>query len=181
MNAAENPFRLQRTGALPFVGAQWPELWANLDAQNGRGAIVGPHGSGKTTLLGEVAQQLEARGMRVTRLFFNDRNRALPPDFDANSFEANDALLVDGPEHLRAWERWQLRRARSGAFVVTAHRKLWLPTWIQTSTSPDLLRELCARLDAEIMADDAARLWARHQGDVRAALWELYDRAARTQ
>ena len=181
MNAATNPFRSAQTGALAFVGANWPAWWAKLDAQNGRGAIVGPHGSGKTTLLNEAARDLEARGWRVTRLFFNDRKRELPREFRPNSFGVNDALIVDGPEHLRVWARWQLRGARPGVFVATAHREMWLPTWIETSTSPELLIELCARLNYQLAADEAAQGWARHGGDVRAALWELYDAMARRE
>ena len=181
MNAARNPFRSAQTGALTFVGANWPAWWAKLEAQGGRGAIVGPHGSGKTTLLNEAARELEARGWRVTRLFFNDCKRELPRDFRAEGFGLDDALVVDGPEHLRVWQQWRLRRARPGVFVATAHREMWLPTWIETSTSPKLLIELCARLGYELAADEAAQLWARHRGDVRAALWELYDEMARRE
>jgi hypothetical protein len=92
-------------------------------------------------------------------------------------------IVIDGYEQLSLWRRLRLnrrcRRQRRG-LLVTAHRPLLgLPLLYRTSTTPEtawrvvhyLLREEPSLLAP---AEVAARL-ARHGGDVRELLFELYD------
>ena len=176
MKARENPFRAEKVISLEFEpqGTSMNELWQKLEAMNWRGALVGPCGTGKTTLLETVQSRLEAEGRTVTLLTFNTRQRQLVLPVDSDS----SALLVDGVEQLSRFDCWKLAKfgCRFKIFIVTSHRPTFLPTWLQTQTSPRLLQELCAHLNAEITLEDATKLWEKHGGNLRFALGELYDK-----
>lgn len=58
----------------------------------------------------------------------------------------------------------------------TLHARGWLPTLATLTTSPALLAELVRELTGETMSCEA--LYHQHRGNLRAALRELYDRAA---
>ncbi len=181
MKARDNPFSTDRVLKIRFrpQDTAWPALLARLEALNFRAAIVGPEGSGKTTLLEDLKPVLEARGLEVHFLFFNRQNRRLL-SFKDTVFGPGDAILCDGAEQLsrRDWRRLKSLALGAGAFVITSHRAGLLPAWIETSTSPALLREIAAQL-GEILGEEAAGdLWARHEGNLRHALRELYDRRA---
>ena len=95
-------------------------------------------------------------------------------------------ILLDGYEQLSPLMRLQLmhrlRRAPATAgLIATSHRGTLLPTLLHTSTTPALLSSLIGQL----AGDDAPRwiagndqLLRRHRGNVREALFELYDRWA---
>lgn len=163
--------------------AGWSALRARLADQRGRGAIVGPHGSGKTTLLEDLGARLAGEGFRLHWIRLDDEHRAVPPGFfreHASALGARDAVLVDGAEQLgvRAWWVLCLRVRRAGVFVATTHRGGRLPTVYRCATSSELLRQLVAELGETISPTEAAALHARHRGNIREALRELYDRAA---
>jgi hypothetical protein len=183
----DNPFRMQRTQALPFEpqGVTWEELWQRLVASDFRGAIVGPHGSGKTTLLEQIAPRLEAIGRRPVLLFRNEDGGGAPPAAWGRplaSLRKGDVLLVDGFGHLRVLWRHGLRALSSGrgvGLVVTSHRRrLGLPTLLRTQTSPALLMRLTVRLGAAVSEAEASDLYRRHGGNLREAFRALYDRVA---
>jgi hypothetical protein len=48
-------------------------------------------------------------------------------------------------------------------------------------TTPELLRDITRSLGARITAPDSAALFARHDGNLRDAIRELYDRASYQQ
>ena len=180
MKPRQNPFRADVVTALPFVfaGRDFESLWRKLHNQNGRGAIVGPCGSGKTTFLDAFERELERREFAVLRLEFRSESRRLPRDWNRRFCAPKPAaLLVDGYEQLGAFDAWKLcRAARSfSVFVATSHRNLPLPLWFETTTSPQLLEQLCHDLGAPILGAQAEALWHKHGGNVRLALRELYD------
>lgn len=163
--------------------AGWSALRARLAVQDGRGAIVGAHGSGKTTLIEDLGARLVADGLRVHWIRLNDEHRAVQPELcreHAATLGPRDAVLVDGAEQLgvRAWWVLCLRVRRAGVFVATTHRGGRLPTVYRCATSVDLLRQLVAELGESISVAEAAALHARHRGNIREALRELYDVAA---
>jgi hypothetical protein len=167
MQARDNPFRSERIETLRyrFEGDSWEGLLARLAALGYRAAIVGPHGSGKTTLLEELEARLKAAG-------FNTR-RTLPRRPDPG-----DILLLDSAGLLspHKWFRIRRRATRAHGLVITDHRSGRLPTLIRCGTSPALLRELVSELGP--VPHDLDALHAKHCGDVRRVLRELYDRCA---
>lgn len=195
MRAADNPFRVQCIDHLPLHprGWDWPELLRRLREAEYRGAIVGPHGSGKTTLLGELTPRLEAEGLQVRGLRLHDGMRRLPSEVEhawLAELDTRTLLVLDGAEQLGRLAWWRLRqRSRSaGGLLITTHRPGRLPTLLTTSTSPELLASLIDDLlrplappqaaNLRLRLPDAAQLYARHDGNLRLALRELYDHCA---
>lgn len=187
--APANPFRSGRTrpGAIPFLfpaGTSAAELVAKLRATNWLGAIVGPHGSGKTTLLRSLEPHLRSAGRDVLLIELHDRQRRLPASFDFANVCSNTIVIVDGYEQLSWLSRIALygrcRRAGCG-LLVTAHRPVILPTLFSTSTNPELTRAVVRALLPEDLAhyritdEDVDRAYALHSGNIREALFGLYD------
>jgi hypothetical protein len=163
----------------------WDSLFARLEALGHRGAIVGLHGRGKTTLLEDLAGKLRSRGLRVRSIRIPGGARELSPDQDRALAElaAGELLALDSAGALssRAWRRVR-RAARSGAgLVVTSHRPERLPTLVELRTTPGLLADIVGELAGRELAarlPSAGELFARHAGNLRAALRELYDYCA---
>lgn len=192
MRARDNPFATERVLQLryQFPGDQaeaWRTLMDRLDGLQYRAALVGWHGSGKTTLLEDLGVRLREQGFRTHGIFLNAQDRSYPAHVArlGESFGDRDIILFDGCEQLGLldwWRfRWQTRRARG--LIVTMHRAGRLPVLWHCSTNPDLLRELVGcLLDTASIADMALiqRLYSSHAGNLREALRELYDMAARS-
>lgn len=204
LRPADNPFRSARIEALAFRDPHEPdapdgsdvvervlERWRRLGR---RGVLVGPKGHGKTTLLEQLERRLEATGREIRRL----RLRVDAPSLDraarrrlTEGLDENVVLSIDGLELLRPWTFWRLRRAwrRAGGVLATAHRRSLLPFRLPTlhehRTTPDLLRSLVRELLATDDGPDGAAwrsverrlegLFARHRGNLRECLRELYD------
>ncbi|HTL31012.1 MAG TPA: hypothetical protein VL282_17410 [Tepidisphaeraceae bacterium] len=181
MKARENPFRAQRVLTIRYEpqGWTWPDLMRRLATMNYRGAIVGPEGSGKTTLLEDLAPHLHERGLTPKYLRLDREHTS----FDAATLNAffsgltdRDVICFDGCEQLseRKWREFQKRAERAAGLIVTMHEAGRLPTITECSTSPKLLAEIIERLSPEYPVDVLA-LHARHRGNIRDALRELYD------
>jgi hypothetical protein len=180
--ARDNPFAAQRVLAYRYQpqGWAWDELMARLGAMQYRGAIVGPEGSGKTTLLEDLQQRLADAGLPAVSLQLRDEKRRL----DAHDWRrlagaraAGAVVMLDGAEQL-SFVRWRhfLHRVRHcRGLIVTLHRPGRLPTLVRTTTSPELLRTIAAALDPGATHLGLEDLFARHAGNVREALRELYD------
>lgn len=184
--ARDNPFAVHRVLRERYRLDEhgWTALITALRRQGGRGLIVGPHGSGKTTLLEDLAARLAERGWRIRWARLHRESPQLTSatmDFDPSVVGPDDFVLLDGAELLRAatwWRfRWQTRRA--GGLVITAHATGRLPTLWRCETSAALLQQIVASLGTSLSVVDAARLHRRHAGNIRDALRELYDQAAR--
>lgn len=183
MRARDNPFAVDHLHALRFQGHDPRAIWER--ARGGRGALVGAEGSGKTTLLLEIADHVRALGLNAIWIQLRRDARALTPEHrDAlSSITARDVVFVDGADLLPLLDRWWLaRRVRPAAGLLgTLHAPGWLPTRAQLSTSPALLDDLVCELTGQpltALAIDRDALFAQHRGNLRAALFDLYDRVA---
>ncbi len=192
MKARENPFGADRVVAVPYIltGESWPGLIARLARLGYRAAIVGPCGSGKTTLLEELRTALHAQGFLVKALRL-DRSR---PMFDSEGLARfyrllapSDIVLLDGAEQMerRAWLDFSRRTACAAGLIVTTHHAGLLPTLVECRPTAPLLDDVMTRLLDRLPPDQfpalrrhlpsAQELCRRHNGNLRAALRELYD------
>jgi hypothetical protein len=186
-----NPFatRFTRPGAVPPLDRDGRPLdIATLVGRLqslGSAAVVGPHGHGKTTLLVALAEALAAAGQAV-RLVRARGWADLPATLAAiGGPPAGTWICVAGWESLGPG-RWLLQRAArllSRRLLVTSHGAAGLPVLHACETSGDLLAAIVARLPDRgdrIGTADVTAAFARHGGDLRASLFDLYDRYERT-
>jgi len=185
MRARDNPFAVHRVLAIRYrlSGVTWEELLARLADLRFRAALVGPHGHGKTTLLEDLGERLGGHGFRVRPATLHEGDRRLGPQRDSALFRdphPRDLLLVDGAEQLDRLAWWDLRRRSRAAagLIVTSHRPGLLPTLHECRTTPELFEAIARELGGEEALQAATGLFARHQGNLRDALRELYDRYA---
>jgi hypothetical protein len=181
--ARDNPFAVQRVLEIRYrlpAGLTWEDLLDRLAALRWRAAIVGPHGHGKTTLLEDLAPRIADRGFRVWTVSLREAHPRLDRAEQEliRSLGPEDVLLLDGAEQLGwlSWKAVRLRTRQAGGLVITSHRPGLLPTLCECETSPELLASIVGELvgaDVEI-----GELHARHGGNIRDALRELYDRWA---
>jgi hypothetical protein len=193
VKARDNPFRVARV--LSAIRYEVPEVSADhgndargavsllprLEALRYRAAIVGPHGSGKTTLLEDLEDVLARRGFRIMHVRLDADDPRLPREWrsSARLLDAGDIVCLDGAEQLGpiAWLRFRWRARHASGLIVTTHKHGRLATLIECTTSVGLLHRIIERLapDAPATAPSAAELFARHRGNLRDALRELYD------
>lgn len=186
MKARDNPFSTDRVLRVRYRlrDTTWPELLLRLEALNHRAAIVGPEGAGKTTLLEDLEPHLVARGFRVKHLRLDDLQPAFDRAFLArfcDELSDRDVILFDGAEQLGflAWQMFQRRTRAAGGLIITCHRSGVLPTLIRCRTDAQLLSDLIDTLRGDLpLACDRDALFARHNGNIRCALRELYDQCA---
>jgi nicotinamide riboside kinase len=192
---APNPFAVSaiRPGAIPFIfreGTEAVDLIDALEDEHGwRGQIIGPHGSGKSTLLAALKPELEADGRRVLLYTLRDGQHSIPDGLRTAPADRQPTILViDGYEQLRPFSRWCLRlvcRLRGWALLVTAHRDMGLPTLWETRVTAELaeniLRHLLSDKAREISRAQIEGALARHQDNLRAVLFELYDEFERNR
>ncbi|MCE5268958.1 MAG: hypothetical protein LLG00_13855 [Planctomycetaceae bacterium] len=184
----ENPFCTGRTrpGALPFLFPGDDDagtLVRRLRQSRWEGEIIGPHGTGKSTLLASLLPELERAGQRPLSLELHDGERWLPLDPDRrHRLHPFTILVIDGYEQLRRLTRWRLRRLchrRGWGLLVTAHVSVGLPAVFQTSTTPALTRRIVDMLlpgmPRPFTDEELVLCFARHRGDVREMLFDLYD------
>jgi len=192
MRARDNPFRTDRVLTIRYrpQGTTWDGLMARLAALGYRAAVVGPHGSGKTTLLEDLAPRLAARGLGAKWLRLSLARRAFPRGFLRQFLAAlreRDVILFDGADLMGslAWRRFERRSRRAAGLVATSHRRTLLPTLAECSTTPELLEAIARSLLGDVappsLGDTARSLFARHDGNLRDALRELYDLCARAE
>ena len=91
-------------------------------------------------------------------------------------------MVVDGYEQLSWWSRGRLKRCcrrRGLGLLVTAHQSVGLPQVAQTAPSLALAEQIVAQLTADRAAplDPVLihRCYARHNGNLREMLFDLYD------
>jgi len=156
--------------------ATWPAILHRLESLRYRAAVVGPHGSGKTTFMEELAARLLQTGRQPCLLRINEDNRRYTlPDVTPRTI-----ILFDGADHL-PWLQWRKLKSRTqnaAGLIITSHRHDMLPTLLETTTTPDLLRDLVSELSSDVSPDLIDDLFNRHRGNLRDALFNLYDRFA---
>ena len=202
---ASNPFstRFVRPGAIPYlfpVSDSIEQLADRLTERRGRAAILGPHGSGKSTLLATLLPQLAARGWNPHQIALHDGLHWMPrgwtstlsasaqlsPGSAPQPRQPRPLLVIDGYEQLNWLSRALVRircRVSGWGMLVTAHGPVSLPTIFETQTSSEVTLAICARLAPDVgvlTARDCDEAWAASRGNVREALFDLYDRYERT-
>lgn len=185
MKARDNPFAVERVGAIRYrpLHTTFDRLLARLHELNYRAALVGPEGSGKTTLLEDLQEILQEKGIRTNLVFVNDAALFDSPACRRLLAELtrDQIVLLDGADLIRRSDWSLLKRhtiTHAYGLVITSHQRGLLPTLIECSTSPALLREIVAELQPQghtIPADFLDSLYDRHAGNLRACLRELYD------
>lgn len=185
MRARDNPLTVQRVRALRYRlrGTTLVQLRQRLAKLGYRAAIVGPHGHGKTTLMEDLAADLRRDGWEIRGLRLQAGARRLPREEQRDLFAGagrSTLLFIDGVDELAPLARWRLLRdsRRAAGLLVASHHAGPLPTLWRCETSAALLRDLLAELGvdpAALPGRPADELFARHRGDLRAALRELYD------
>jgi hypothetical protein len=188
MNARHNPFRTDRILQVRYrlSGEEKLDLLERLRRLGYRGAIVGPKGSGKTTLLEDLEPDLVARGFRARCLRLDATTQRFPRAFLKEFFArltANHVILLDGAEQMNwlEWRRFKRNSNRAGGLVITCHNPGMLPTVKNCSTSPELLGEIIRELvDGASFhgLNQTEDLHRKHNGNLREALREMYDRYA---
>ena len=174
---------MQRTDALRYRLAGGLEALADrFDALGRRASVVGPHGAGKTTLLEALAPRLAARGLapRPLRLHRGERRLGAAGERWLAAAAPGVVLMLDGADELglAAWPRVLARSRRAGGLLIATHRRGLLPVLHRCRPGHALLGELMGELDAGCGCRLPApgELFARHRGNRRLALRELYDR-----
>lgn len=190
--SGSNPFatRFTRPGQLPPFDAagrriDLDALLARADRMR-RAVIVGPHGSGKSTLLAHVVARLRERGDAVHAV----RLRSIR-DLPGLAL----AIASAGPRATVAVDSWERLGTAGGAIVraaawcrgcrciATSHEAAGLPVLADCRPTPAVLESIVAHLpDAGawygpiIAKQDLRDAFERHGGDIREALFDLYDR-----
>jgi len=169
-------------GHLVDVGA----MLDRLEELGGSAAIVGPHGSGKSTLLLHLAAAIERRGGRTTWIRVRSGTDVRPLWRAIRRAVPRETLCIDSWECLPRPCRGILRLAagvRGCRLLVTAHHPIGLPVLTARNPSRRLLRSIVDSLlvpapchAALIQPADIDAAFARHGGNLRESLYELYDR-----
>lgn len=184
-----NPFatRYTQPGCVPPLAPDGrpldlAALLSHLRANAGRGAIIGPHGSGKTNLLVHLAQALADRTGSLGPLRARSGRDAVGILCSILTAPAGVVVCIDSWEQLGPAGRLAVRAAaawRRCGLLVTSHEPTALPTLVECRTSPAVLTAIVAMLpDAggSITKADVDDAFARHVGNLRDAVADLYDR-----
>jgi hypothetical protein len=173
--------------ALPFqpLDTSWQDIMSRLGALDYRASIVGPHGAGKTTLLDQLEPRLAGRGFDIKHLRLDTTTTSFPRRFMREFFadlKSNSMILFDGADQMspRAWQRFLPRTEPCAGIIVTSHVTGMLPALVECRTTAGLLFDLARELQHDIPRKLTDRLFAKHKGNIRFALRELYDLASRT-
>jgi energy-coupling factor transporter ATP-binding protein EcfA2 len=189
-----NPFatRYTRPGQLAPLDEQGRAFdpaaaLAALEAAGGCGAFIGPHGSGKSTRLHACAAAAAARGERVCRLRLRRRVDTVYAAWRISTCSPSGLVCVDSLEQAGRGGLAVLRRlarVRGVRLLGTCHRSMGLPVIAVCSTSLPLLERLVEQLaghESGVTAADVAEAFRASNGNLREALFLLYDRVEAAQ
>ncbi|MFM7206181.1 MAG: hypothetical protein ACKO4T_05880 [Planctomycetaceae bacterium] len=186
-----NPFatRFTRPGVLPPLDRHGnPIDTARLVRSLQPGAVVvleGPHGHGKSNLLAALLAAAQAGGRETLLVRMRTGLDAWKAVAAALTAPRRACLGCDG------WERCPpgttaiirgIAAVRRLSVIVTAHGPLGLPVLARCGTSARLLAALVARLPGHgdlIDGHDIDDAFTKHAGNLREALYDLYDRFER--
>mgnify|MGYP002785805613 CR=1 FL=1 len=182
-----NPFATRHTqpGMLPPLHATGQPLDVRrlLAAirEHGAASIEGPHGTGKSTLLAALTRVARDEGTHVEAVRLRTGRDAFAGVRAILGAEPGGIVCLDGWEMLGVftWVARQVAWWRRVGLVVTAHRSAGFRFVIRTSATLPLLAAIVDRLPDHgglIVETDLKESLARHPGNVREALLDLYDR-----
>jgi hypothetical protein len=189
---APNPFVSRRVqpGAIPywFAGGEClTQLVERLRVARWRGQIIGLHGTGKSTLLETLVPELRRAGWEAARITLHDGQRFLPSAAIGHLRQVERGnqpciVIVDGYEQLcrpsRWWLAWRCWR-RAHGLLVTAHEDVGFPDIHCTHLTMETARHVLAHLTKEraspVTEHDLAFRLAARNGNLREALFDLYD------
>jgi hypothetical protein len=185
MKARDNPFAVERIQTIRYrpLHTTFDQMLSRLRELNYRTAIIGPEGSGKTTLLEDLQPLLERKGLRTRLVFVNDTSGFDSPACRRllSELTQDTLLMLDGADLIRRWDWSLLKRhtiTHAYGLVITSHRRGLLPTLIECSTTPTLLKDIINDLLPQghtVPTELLDSLYLRHQGNLRTCLRELYD------
>jgi hypothetical protein len=191
-DVASNPFatRFTRPGALVPLDAAGlpldvPALFGRALALGPLVTLEGPHGSGKSTLLVALVSHAAMRGRPTAHLRATAPSDAWRVVTSLGRVPCGALVGLDGGERLPTGAFVVIRalaRIRGLVVVATTHRPVGLPLLARCRTTPALLAAIVHRLPSHggrIDNTDLDAALTRHAGDVREALFDLYDRFER--
>jgi len=183
-----NPFSTSRIrpGAARFLfprGRCAEAMVGQLQANDWRGQILGPHGSGKSALVAALIPAIEQAGRRPLLIALHDNQRRMPVDWNRLTAPGcATVLIVDGYEQLGRWARFKLKRfcrRRRAGLLVTAHKPVGLPDLCRLTPDLGLAQKIVDQLLGEqrsvIAPSEVAECFFRHRGNLREMLFGLYD------
>ena len=191
--SASNPFRSERLrpGVVPFLfgdGQSMDDVLEQLQRSHWRGEIVGPHGTGKSTLVQELLPLIASDGHPVVFGSFSGGRQqwnelpAAAGASDRAEKKPQRVIVIDGFEQLSAFARWKCKWLTywlGWGLVVTTHRSVGLPVLVRTNVSSQLAQEIARRIAGDdfggLNQSDVESALAEHQGNMRDALFWLYD------
>lgn len=190
-----NPFSTKfiRPGAIPFLfpnGTDAAILVRRMRATRWRGQIIGPHGSGKTSLLLALKPHLEAERRTV---WYQPEPGSKKLRFSLASqfrfWEKELLVIIDGfgelpvPTQLAivAVTKWK----GNGLLITTHRRKFGLPILVtlrpKLETFSAVVNYITSRFPQDSLANisqqELNQIWLKHNGNIREALFDLFDRA----
>lgn len=185
MKPRDNPFSIERVSKIRYrLDGTYSALVEKLHALGSRAAIVGQHGNGKTTLVEDFERHLSASGFTVKRLLVNQAFRFIPWSFWTSKTKGVYVLL-DGKERLPwfLWLAFQYKCRDAAGIVIVEHQRGRWPVLYECKTTLSLFEKL---IDQMLSADEkrrlpagfAKKLFAKHKGNVRDCMRELYDHYA---
>ena len=175
----DNPFRVDRVTALPFIGKDLARLSRRFESLDCRAAIVGGEGSGKSTLMQAIGSSLAAEGTQVivVGLPASASNSAKQAAARQAARAADSAIvLFDGFEQLGLWHR--RRVLRCPRLVITAHAVTGIATLTRLRPRWSTFERLLNALMCEVLPGTRAFALARfeaYDGDARQTFFDLYD------
>ena len=183
-----NPFstRFTRPGAVAYrfpAGLSAATLVQRLSHSGWQGQILGPHGSGKSALVAALIPAIKQAGRQTVLIELHDQQRRLPDDWLQRTDPSRPTVvIVDGCEQLASWNRAGLKRScrrRGLGLLVTTHRPLGLPdlycTSVDLALAQEIVRSLLGDQQSLVAPDEVKQCFERHQGNLREALFDLYD------
>jgi hypothetical protein len=121
-------------------------------------------------------------GRSIVTFSLHDGERRLPIDQrQRQALSPSGMLAIDGYEQLSRWNRLKIRRLclrRRCGLLVTAHSDVGLPLLYHTVADFEIARRVVSELapaDGSIADSDVRRACQAHHGDLREALFCLYD------
>lgn len=181
ITAKNNPFATDRVLQIRYIPqtCTWDELLARLESMHYRAAIVGADGTGKTTLIEDIACRLTEQGLSFRTIFVTmDISVPMSGINEILDGDPSDILLIDGADHLKklVWHRIKRKiYRRNTGLIITSHKPNMLPTLIECSTNPQLLKTIVDALAPQTDDKLLKNLYRKHKGNIRDALRELYD------